>query len=79
MRGWLVRHVDDMMRVLFPMLAGSVLLLSGCIDRPEVPKSAYGTVLESLPDIEEAKLPFPFPIGNDGNDHQNCEFDDSEF
>jgi len=49
------------------MLAGSVLWLSGCIDRPEVPRSAYGTVLESLPDLEEAKQPFPFPVGRDGN------------
>ena len=66
------------MRSLFFLLAGCSLLWSGCVDRPEVPRSAYGTVLTALPDREEAKQPFPFPMEGD-NDHQNCVFDESEF
>jgi len=68
----------DVMRSLLFLLAGFPLLLSGCADRPEVPRSAYGTVLVALPDLEKAKEPFPFPMEGD-NDHQNCVFDESEF
>ena len=65
------------MRSLF-LLIGSVLLISGCADRPEVPASAYGTVLEALPVLEAAEAPFPFPMEGD-NDHQNCEFKEEDF
>ena len=67
------------MRSIFFLLAGSVLFISGCVDRPERSPSAYGTILEALPVLKEAEAPFPFPIGEDGNDHQNCEFDEMDF
>jgi len=67
------------MRIFLFLLVGSVLFLSGCADRPELSPSAYGTILDALPELEEAKEPFPFPIGADGNDHQNCEFDEFDF
>lgn len=54
---------------------GFILTLLGCADRPEVSPDAYGTILQYLPDIEEAKKPFSFPMEGD-NDHQNCSFDD---
>jgi len=66
-----------MRRLLF-LLAYSILFMSGCVDRPEIPASAYGTILEALPDLEDAKAPFPFPMEGD-NDHQNCEFDEADF
>ena len=50
------------MRLCFLVIAGSVLFLSGCVDRPEVPKSEYGIILTSLPKLPEAQEPFPFPI-----------------
>jgi len=59
------------------LLLGFVLLV-GCADRPEVPTSAYGTILETLPVLEEAETPFPFPVEGD-NDHQNCVFNDDDF
>ena len=49
------------MRSFLFLLAGSVLLLSGCADRPEVPQSAYGTILVALPELPEAQEPFDFP------------------
>jgi len=60
------------------LLIGAVLLLSGCADRPEVSPSTYGTILETLPNLEAAEEPFPFPMDGD-NDHQNCKFKDSDF
>jgi len=71
---------DNDMRIFLSLsvslLVGSVLLLSGCADRPELSPSAYGTILRELPDLEEANAPFPFPIGADGNCHQHCVFDE---
>jgi len=67
------------MRIFLSLLVGSVLYLSGCADRPELSPSAYGTILQELPNLEAANEPFPFPIGADGNDHQNCVFDDADF
>jgi hypothetical protein len=67
------------MRIFLFLLAGSVLFLSGCADRPELSPNAYGTVLQALPEMEEAKEPFPFPKGADNNDHTNCEFNDIDF
>ena len=61
------------MRSFFVLLFGSVLLMSGCADRPEVSPSAYGTILEALPSRPEAEEPYPFPMEGD-NDHQNCDF-----
>ena len=49
------------MRSLLFLFVGSVLLMTGCMDRPEVPRSFYGTILVALPDIPAAKEPFPFP------------------
>ena len=60
------------------LLIGTVLLMSGCADRPEVSPSAYGTILESLPDLKAAKEPFPFPMEGD-KDHQNCKFNEIDF
>ena len=70
------------MRCLFSLFTSSVLIgfvlsLPGC-DRPEVLPSTYGTILGSLPDLKEAKEPFPFPMEGE-NDHQNCVFKDSDF
>ena len=59
-------------------LIGSVLLVSGCGDRSEVPVSAYGVILEEFPVLEAADEPFPFPMEGD-NDHQNCEFKKEDF
>jgi hypothetical protein len=72
------------MRSLLSLFVGSVLLLSGCADRPELSPSAYGTILDALPVLKEAEEPFPFPVegveGEEGyNDHQNCVFDDWDF
>jgi len=57
---------------------GAILVLSGCAERPEVPRSEYGIILSALPTLREAQEPFPFPIEvlPDGsiNDHQNCVF-----
>ncbi|MDR0328746.1 MAG: hypothetical protein LBI05_10670 [Planctomycetaceae bacterium] len=66
------------MRSPLLLLFGSALFLSGCIDRPEVSPSGYGTILKSLPTLKEAEEPFPFPV-EEGNDHQNCEFKESDF
>ena len=66
------------MRNTLFLLFASVLCLSGCTDRPELAPSAYGTILQKLPNLKEADEPFPFPIGADGNDHQNCEFDEMD-
>jgi len=60
------------------VLAGLVLFLSGCADRPELSPSAYGTVLKALPTLPAAEEPFPFPMEGD-NDHQHCKFDDLDF
>ena len=62
------------MRNFLFLFAGFILLTVGCTDRPEVPMSAYGNVLETLPVLEKAEKPFPFPLEGD-NDHQNCEKD----
>ena len=59
-------------------LVGSVLFASGCMNRPEVSPSAYGTILVKLPVLKEAEEPFPFPLEGD-NDHQNCVFSDGDF
>ena len=67
------------MRYFLFLLVGFVGLMLGCTDRPEVSPSAYGTILETLPEPEESKEPFPFPIGEDGNDHQKCVFDEADF
>jgi len=66
------------MKNLFFVLIGSVLFLSGCVDRPELSPNAYGTILDVLPTLQAAEEPFPFPMEGD-NDHQNCEFDDLDF
>jgi hypothetical protein len=66
------------MRSLLFLLIGTVLLISGCVDRPEVSPSAYGTILKALPDIKATKEPFPFPVEGD-NDHQNCKFSEMDF
>ena len=66
------------MRSLLFLVIGSVVLLAGCIDRPEVSPSAYGTILDALPTLKEAEEPFPFPMEGD-NDHQNCVFNPSDF
>ena len=60
------------------LLFGSVVLLLGCADHPEVSTSAYGTVLETLPDLKDAEAPFPFPAEGDNN-HQNCVFNEEDF
>jgi hypothetical protein len=52
--------------------------MSGCIDRSEVAPTVYGTILETLPSLEKAKEPFPFPHEGD-NDHQNCVFNEEDF
>ena len=65
------------MRSLLFFLFGSVLLLSGC-DRPEVLPGDYGTILEALPVLKGTDAPFPFPMEGE-NDHQNCEFKESDF
>jgi hypothetical protein len=66
------------MRSFLFLLVGSVLCLAGCADRPELSPNAYGTVLETLPSIEEAEKPFSFPMEGD-NDHQSCTFDEMDF
>jgi len=67
------------MRSLLVLLMGTALLLmSGCADRPEVSPSAYGTILEALPNLKAAEEPFPFPMEGD-NDHQNCKFNELDF
>jgi hypothetical protein len=60
------------------LLLVSALFLMGCADRPEVSPSAYGTIRATLPDLEEAESPFPFPVEGD-NDHQNCVFNEEDF
>ncbi|MCL2710161.1 MAG: hypothetical protein FWE95_04705 [Planctomycetaceae bacterium] len=67
------------MRILLALLACFALFLSGCTDRPELPPSAYGVIRDTLPELEKANEPFPFPIGKDGNDHQNCVFNEDDF
>ena len=67
------------MRLYLSLLVSSVLFMSGCADRPELSPSAYGTILETLPELGEAAEPFPFPISEDGNDHKNCVFNEEEF
>jgi len=67
------------MRLFLALLVGSVLFLSGCADRPELAPSAYGVIRDTLPELEKANEPFPFPIGADGNDHQNCVFKEEDF
>jgi hypothetical protein len=66
------------MRSYLLFTIGIVLLALGCSDRPEVPSSAYGTILHVLPELEAAETPFPFPIEGD-NDHQNCVFNEEDF
>ena len=66
------------MRNFLLLLAGSVLLTAGCIDRPEVSPNVYGTILEALPTLKEAEEPFPFPQEGE-NDHQNCQFNEIDF
>ena len=66
------------MRIFLCFLIGSVLFVAGCADRPELSRNDYGIILEALPDIEEANEPFVFPVGADGNDHQNCKFSEDE-
>ena len=67
------------MRILLATFVGCVLCLSGCADRPELAPSAYGVIRDALPELEKANEPFPFPIGADGNDHQNCVFNEEDF
>lgn len=55
-----------------------LLMQSGCIDRPELPVEAYGTIVNELPNIAEAKTPFDFPHAGD-MDHSKCEFKDDDF
>ena len=66
------------MRFFLALLVGTVLFMSGCTDRPELSPSTYGTILEALPELEEAKKPFPFPLEG-GNDHQTCVFKEDDF
>ena len=77
---------NGIMRSLFFLLAGSILLMLGCVDRPEVSRSAYGTILEALPDLQAAKEPFPFPLdtreelpSGTTRDHQGCVFNEEDF
>ena len=78
------------MRSFLFLIAGSVLLVSGCVDRSEVPVNTYGTILEAdhktildaLPQFirEEAQAPFVFPkIDGDVTDHQICDFQEFNF
>ena len=62
------------MRSLLVVLVGSVSFLSGCVDRPELSPSAYGTILEALPALPEIEEPFIFPV--EGENHLNCVFSD---
>jgi hypothetical protein len=62
----------------FFLLIATVLLMSGCANRPEVSPSAYGTILEALPELKAAEEPFPFPMEGDNN-HQNCQFNEMDF
>ena len=46
--------------LLFAGCLGSVVFLSGC-DRPEREIHHYGTIIDQLPDIPEAKEPYEIP------------------
>ena len=59
-------------------LIGLIVLILGCVDRPEVPLRTYGTILEALPVLEATESPFPFPMEGD-NDHLNCVFKEEDF
>jgi len=63
-----------MRTIFFSIVFSFLFFLSGCIDRPEVSPDNYGVILETLPDLEAARLPFPFPVGADGKDHSDCVF-----
>ena len=67
-----------LMRNLLFLVIGSLVLSAGCMNRPELSPSAYGTILDALPVLEAAEEPFPFPMEGD-NDHQNCVFNPSDF
>ncbi len=49
--------------LFFALLMAGGVFLTGC-DRPEVPRSEYGTILEDYPDMSNAK-PLPLPEGVD--------------
>jgi len=46
--------------LLFLGCLGGIVFLSGC-DRPEHEVYHYGTIIDQLPDIPEAKEPFELP------------------
>lgn len=56
----------------------TLLMQSGCANRPELSVDSYGTVVNELPHIAEAKAPFDFPYSGD-TDHSKCEFNEEDF
>lgn len=66
-----------MLRFLLSLLPLFFLCCAGCTQKPDVQRSAYGTVVSALPHLDEAEKPFDFPYAGD-NDHRNCEFPDDE-
>jgi hypothetical protein len=65
------------MRCFVFLFIAFFLSVLGCVQQPEVPRSSYGTVVNTLPKLEEAEKPFDFPY-SEGNDHRNCDFKDDE-
>ena len=70
------------MRITLPLIFVGILvglgMTTGCVDRPELPPAAYGTILDTLPRLDEATKPFQFPYAGE-NDHRNCVFKDEDF
>jgi len=48
--------------MLMAGVAVSCLSAAGCGVKQELPDSAYGKVVDKLPDLPEAKEPYKFPV-----------------
>lgn len=64
--------------LLMLLLIGLLFMLHGCADCPEVSPQTYGTILNDLPKMTEAEIPFVFPYAGE-NDHRHCEFHEEDF
>ncbi|MDR0870931.1 MAG: hypothetical protein LBN39_09080 [Planctomycetaceae bacterium] len=68
--------LTTVMRYLFLSLF-LFLPFFGCTQQPDVSRSQYGTIVRSLPLLDDAEKPFIFPYAGD-NDHRHCEFPDDD-
>ncbi len=61
---------NRIINITLGILAITVIInLTGCQDKPELPKSEYGKIVDTIPEVPNRPLTFKLP---DGVDEENC-------